>query len=171
MPDICDDRLALSGREIGVARSFGPLLPFPFDECIWFDNFPPDEMDDALLPLPIDELCCPDVCPLVDVVVVVLPLLPIDVFALIMPELIVFDGVFAAVDVFACVGDESAGDGVASGIDGMSDDIGVLGFIAFDASGPFDMRLGDGLGTGIIDDGLLLSIGVEGIAELLRPND
>lgn len=178
MPDICDERLALSGREMGVVRSLGPPLPLPEEKFIWLDIMAVDMVLEvaAPLPLPIDELPWPDIMPDVGVVegvlmvTVPLPLLPIDVLAVIRPEDIVVEGVFEAVEVFVWVGDESAGDGVASGIDGMSDDIGVLGLRAFDAIGPFDMRLGDGLGTGIID-GLLLSIGVDGIPALFRPND
>lgn len=109
----------------------------------------------------------------------------LDVFGVdedILPDVGVVDGVLVVADIFfekyvvsefVCVGDANDGGGVGSGIGGISDDIGVLGFGVLAGIGPFDSRLGDGLGTGIIDAGLLLllSIGVDGIIELFRLND
>lgn len=108
-----------------------------------------------------------------------------DVFGVdddIMPDVGVVDGVLVTVDiffekyvvsVFVCVGDANDGGGVGSGIGGISEDIGVLGFGVLAGIGPLDSKLGDGLGTGIMDAGLLplLSIGVDGITELFRLND
>lgn len=136
--DICDDKLALIGLDVGVTRS--------------------------LCPLPID-------------VTLLLALLWLDVG--------VVDGVLVTFDMFlekypvspiVCVGDASDGGGVGSGIEDIKDDMGVLGFGVLAGMLPLANNDGDGLGTGIIDAGLLpppplLSIGVDGITELFRLND
>lgn len=88
----------------------------------------------------------------------------------IMPEVGVVEGV-RMIPLLEWDGDESVGGGVGSGTGCKSDDT-LGGFGVLTGIGPFEERLGDGLGTGIIDEHPPLSdcVGVGGIPLLLLLN-
>lgn len=73
------------------------------------------------------------------------------IWADIMPAVGVVDGVFELFVLFVCAGDASEGGGVGSGAGPISEDT-LGGFGVLTGIGPFERRLGDGLGTVIIDD-------------------